>query len=111
MKKERDPLYLIFILECIERIEKYMVEGREVFIASNMVQDAVLRNLHLLADASQFISRELKSNHKEVKWRHYAGLRNLLVHEYLGLDVRAVWAVIVFELPILKEKIQKILNP
>lgn len=105
-----DKLYLIYINECIERVEKYISAGKDAFLTSSLIQDAVLRNLQTLSESTQRLSDTLKKTHAEVKWRNYAGLRNLLVHDYLGLDMHYAWAVIEKDLPDLKAKIQLILQ-
>jgi uncharacterized protein with HEPN domain len=83
VKDER--LYLIHICECIARIEGYTAEGREAFLADTKTQDAVLRNLQTLAESSQRLSAELKAAQPDVDWRGIRGLRNILVHDYLGI--------------------------
>lgn len=105
-----DKLYLIYINECIERIEKYASGGKDTFLTSSLIQDAVLRNLQTLSESTQRLSDVLKKAHTEVKWRNYAGLRNLLVHDYLGLDMNYAWAILEKDLPDLKEKIAFILQ-
>lgn len=64
-----DRLYLIHIDECIKRIASYTAGGYEDFIASELIQDAVLRNLHTLAESTQGLSSGLKATHPEVEWR------------------------------------------
>jgi len=109
MKQNRDPLHLIYISECIDRIEQYVSKGKESFLSSPLLQDAVLRNLQTLAESTQLLSSKIKFTHRDIPWRHYAGLRNLIVHDYLGLDMVYVWEMIVKDLPVLKKKIKMIL--
>jgi uncharacterized protein with HEPN domain len=59
-----------------------------------IVQDAVLRNLQVLAESTQRLSDDFKLQHHEVEWYKIAGLRNILVHDYLGIDIETVWAVV-----------------
>lgn len=101
-----DKLYLIHIGECIERIERYTVGGHDDFMASTMIQDAVLRNLQTLAESTQQLSDDLKNQHPQVEWRKIAGFRNILVHNYLGVDVARVWEINTRDLPALKLEIQ-----
>jgi len=68
----------------MRRIEQYCQDGEDAFRASELVQDAVLRNLQTLAESTQRISDRLKASHPEVEWRVIAGFRNVLVHDYLG---------------------------
>jgi uncharacterized protein with HEPN domain len=103
VKDER--LYLIHICECIARIERYTAEGRQAFLADTKTQDAVLRNLQTLAESSQRLSAELKAAHPEVDWRGISGLRNILIHDYLGINFVRVWEIVERDLPILKGQI------
>lgn len=105
-----DRLYLIHIGECIGRIEQYTKGGEAAFKNSPLIQDAVLRNLQTLAESSQRVSDSLKSVHPAVPWRDIAGFRNVLVHQYLGVDLDYVWRVVERDVPILKNHISGILN-
>ena len=103
-----DRVYLIHIHECIERIERYTEGGEEAFFTDTRTQDAVLRNLHTLSESTQRLSEALKTSHPEVDWRGIAGFRNILVHDYLGVNLSLVWEVVKRDLPHLKAKIQDI---
>jgi len=105
-----DRLYLIRILESIERVEEYTSEGRESFLLDKKTQDAVIRNLQVLAESSQRISSDLKSAHPEIDWKGISGLRNVLVHDYLGINLITVWGIIEGPLKDLKDKIREILE-
>jgi uncharacterized protein with HEPN domain len=64
-----DKLYLIHIRECIQRIEEYLGSGgKDAFMASNMVQDAIIRNLQMLSESTMRLSDEMQVNHPEVEW-------------------------------------------
>ena len=83
MKDNR--LYLIHIAECIDRIVQYTAGGKDDYMNSTLIQDAVTRNLQILAESSQYISDSLKVSHTDVPWRDIDGFRNVLVHQYLGV--------------------------
>lgn len=103
-----DRLYLIHIRECIERIERierYTSSGREAFDADTLIQDGVLRNLHTLTESTQRISAPLKAPHPEVAWREIAKFRNVIVHDYLGVDLERVWGIVQHDLPILRDSV------
>jgi len=102
-----DKLYLIHILESISKIESY-VSGLEFasFMEKTIVQDAVLRNLQVLAESTQKLSNEFKSRHPEIEWYKISGLRNILVHDYLGIDFQTVWAAVKNDLPELNNIVQ-----
>lgn len=106
-----DKLYLIHINECICKIESYVDQtDREEFLASTLIQDAVLRNLQVLAESTQRLSDTFKETHRKIEWYKISGLRNILVHDYLGIDLNTVWNIIEKELPRLKHLIAKSLR-
>jgi uncharacterized protein with HEPN domain len=103
-------LYLIHIREAIERIEEYTREGKDAFLEDHRTQDAVLRNLHTLAESTQRISGDLKAKHSQVEWRTLSAFRNVVVHDYLGISLDRVWDIIKNDLPTLKKNITAILE-
>jgi uncharacterized protein with HEPN domain len=105
-----DRLYLVHISECIERVERYTQGGEEGFFRDEKTQDAVVRNLQVLAESSMRLSAELKESHPEVDWRMIAGFRNVVVHDYLGLNMRTEWAIVTRDLPELKRRITTMLK-
>ena len=105
-----DRLYLEHILDCIRRIEDYTTGDKNLFMESAMVQDAVTRNLQTMAESTQRLSDELKSSHPAVDWNAISGFRNILVHDYLGLDLELMWGVVKRRLPLLKAEIERMLG-
>ena len=106
-----DKLYLIHIRECIERVEKYTVDGgKDAFLASTLIQDAVMRNLQTMAESTQRLSDAAKEAHPEVDWYKISGFRNVLVHGYLGVDLERVWIIVERDLPSLKRAINSMLK-
>ena len=97
-----DTIYLVHIRECIERIEGYIKGGHQEFTTSHMVQDAVLRNLQVMAESCQHLSEKLKSENPNIDWNGLSGFRNVLVHDYLGVDLERVWILVEKRLPELK---------
>lgn len=100
-----DAIYLQHIQECIGRIEQYTAEGRPAFLASPLIQDGVLRNLQTLGQSVLKLSDTLKTAHPEVDWKSIVGLRNVLVHDYLGVSVSRIWEIVERDLPDLKTKV------
>ncbi len=89
-----DTLYVIHINECIERISRYIENlDKSAFLESLLIQDAVLRNLQILAESTQRLSTEFKDRHPDIPWHKIAGMRNILVHDYLGIDIDSVWVI------------------
>ena len=108
---KEDKLYLIHISESIDRIESYTTGlDFQAFEKQAMVQDAVLRNLQVLAESTQRLSEDFKSSNPEIEWYKIAGLRNILVHDYLGIDLETVWAVVKNNLSELKDVIRMALG-
>jgi len=104
-----DRLYLIHIVESIERIEEYTREGQEAFMHSPMIQDAVIRNFEIIGEAVKQVSEPVKEKRSDVPWRAVAGLRDILIHRYMGVDLTAVWDVVEEGLPALKRAVAEIL--
>jgi uncharacterized protein with HEPN domain len=107
---KQDQLHLIHIAECIGRIERYTIAGRSAFLADTMIQDAVLRNLHTLSESTQRLSDALKARYPAVDWRSIAAFRNVVVHDYLGVDPVQVWDILEHDLPELKGTIAAMLE-
>jgi uncharacterized protein with HEPN domain len=87
---KRDALYLQHIFEAIQKIETYTAAGREAFMAGSHWQDATIRQLEIISEATKQLSRELRAQYPDVPWRRMAGLRDVLIHEYFGVDLTAV---------------------
>lgn len=97
-----DRVYLQHILRCIARIEEYTGGGRESFFDSHLIQDGVIRNLQTLAESSQKLSEGIKASAPSVDWKSLAGFRNVLVHDYLGVDLDLVYRAVEQDVPKLK---------
>jgi uncharacterized protein with HEPN domain len=104
-----DSVYLRHILEAVRRIEQNTAEGKDVFFASHTLQDATLRNLQTMAEATQRLSPECRAHAPHVDWRALAGFRNILVHNYLGIDLEQIWKAIQQDVPGLKTAVTTLL--
>ncbi len=104
-----DAVYLRHVLECIRRIDENVSHGRETFFASHTLQDATLRNLQTMAEATRRLSDAAKARHPEVEWRRIAGFRNVLVHDYLGSDLERIWIVVRDDVPALRRQAETML--
>jgi len=107
---DKDRLYAEHMLECIARVRAYTQDGKAVFLASTLIQDAVLRNLQIMAESSQRLSETLKTAFPHINWRGMSGFRNVVVHDYLGVDAELIWAVVEQELPALENALQAMLG-
>lgn len=101
-----DRIYLLHILECISRIEEDTAGGRETFMSSRTLQDAVLRNLQTLAESAQRLSRDIKARHPQIEWHRIGAFRNVLVHDYLGIDIERIWEITQRDVRDLKTAVQ-----
>jgi uncharacterized protein with HEPN domain len=103
-------VYLDDIIEAAEHIEKYTSGlSLEAFSKDRKTRDAVLYNLQVVGEAIKKVPEEVRSRHPDIEWKKIAGLRDILVHEYFGIDVDIVWDVVANKLPDLKLQIEKIL--
>lgn len=107
---ERDRTYLVHISECVGRIERYLPADKAAFVDDLKTQDAIIRNLQVLAESSKRVSARTKAEFSNVEWEAIAGFRNVLVHDYLEVDVDEVWQVVARDLPLLKSAIEEILD-
>jgi uncharacterized protein with HEPN domain len=105
-----DAAYLRHILECIRRIEENVAGGWDQFIASHTPQDAVLRNLQTMAESTQRLSEALKATQPEVEWQRIVAFRNVLVHDYLGIDLERIWEIVHRDVPELKRAVLAMLE-
>jgi len=108
----KDPrVYLAHILECIQKIERFTVDGEDRFLGDALVQDAVLRNFEVIGEAAKRLDDAYRSAHPEIPWRALAGLRDVLIHQYEGVDLEKVWAIVEGDLPGLRKAIAALLPP
>jgi len=103
-----DRVYLEHIAECIRRIEENTADGKEAFAASRTLQDAVLRNLQTMAEATQRLSQGARNLRPDIEWDRLSAFRNILVHNYLGIDLERVWQIVTQDVPALKAAVQEI---
>jgi uncharacterized protein with HEPN domain len=93
--KKDDLVYIEHILDSISRIKEYTVGMVQAdFFQSKLVQDAVIRNLEVIGEAVKNIQEEVKIKNPHIEWKRMAGMRDKLIHHYMGVDLGAVWAVV-----------------
>ncbi len=105
-----DRVYLNHILLTIQKIEKHRRLGRKRFLASETIQDAVLRNLQTMAESTQRLSEKIKATQPTIPWSDIAGFRNILVHNYLGVDLETIWGIMNDEIAELRRAIEAMLK-
>ncbi len=87
-------LYLVHIIESLDKIEQFTKEGKDAFLSNVLIQDAVYRNFEIIGEAAKRLPSDVKQNIPSVPWRQVAGFRDVLIHQYDGVDPLQVWRVI-----------------
>ncbi len=105
-----DRVYLLHIRDAIRGVLRYTAGGREAFFSDEMTQDAVVRKLEVIGEATKHLSEPFRSAHPEVPWKRMAGMRDKVIHEYFGVDLQLVWDVVRTELPNLLSRIEGFLD-
>jgi len=99
------------IIEAIEKIRTYTAEmSLEAFAADSKAVDAVIRNVEIIGEASRHLPRDICARFPEVPWDEMRGIRNVLIHEYFGIDVEVLWETIKRDLPPLLPHLRRMLE-
>ena len=104
-----DFIYVENILESITKIEKY-TDNLTIhdFVENELIQDGVIRNFEIIGEATKHLSKDFRENYSAIPWKQIAGMRDILIHDYLGIDIYAVWETIETNLPQLKRQLLSI---
>ena len=104
-------LYLEDILTSINKIQNYIDDlSLDDFVKEEMKIDAVVRNLEIIGEASRNVPVEIKEKYQDIEWRKISDFRNILAHEYFGIDYEILWDIVATKLKPLQSKIQRILD-
>jgi uncharacterized protein with HEPN domain len=98
----RDRTYLLHIRDAIARIERYASHGREAFEKETHWEDAIIRQLEVIGEATKRLSPSFRKTRPDVPWQRICGLRDVLIHDYMGVDLDTVWEMVQRRLPELK---------
>jgi uncharacterized protein with HEPN domain len=104
-----DRLYLHHMLERCHRITRFIGPGRETFLASDELQDAVMRNVEVIGEAAKRVSPETRSRLAALDWKAICGMRDVLIHDYIGVDLDEVWNVASSRIPELQAVLEQFL--
>lgn len=110
MNKRNDSVYVNDILESITLIVIYLGDKTEFEFAPDLlVQDAVIRRFEIIGEAASKISNEFKLSHSLIEWGLMKDMQNKLIHEYFGISANTIYQTIQRDLPILKQKLEKLI--
>ena len=105
-----DKLYLNHINDAIGKIESYISDGKDGFLSSTLHQDAVIRELEIIGEAVKHLSEKFRNQSTQIPWKRIAGMRDVLIHDYMGVDIYAVWEVTQTHIPELKKFLSESLS-
>lgn len=112
MSAKRDVgVYLDDILEYVNRIQvsiKGLTEKR--FARSVDKQDAIVRRLEVIGEATKRIPATFRNKHKQVRWSDIAKTRDKIIHHYEQIDLKVIWSIVKEDLPLLKKQVKKLLR-
>ena len=109
---KKDPIiYIEHISSCISRIKEYTSGiDEDGFLKNNLIQDAVIRNFEIIGEATKKLNEDFRAKYSEIEWKKIAGMRDKLIHDYIGVDLWAVWGVVENIIPTLDTQIEDILK-
>ncbi|GAC1462526.1 MAG: DUF86 domain-containing protein [Gemmatimonadaceae bacterium] len=105
-----DRVYLQHIREALQDIAAYCGSDHGAFLNDRMRQDATLRKLEVIGQAVKNLSEDTKSRQPEIPWKQIAGMRDKVIHDYFGVNLEIVWAVVQKELPKLRVAVEGLLK-
>jgi len=104
-------VYLEDILEATRKITAYTAGlSKATFLEDEKTIDAVVRNLEVIGEAVKKLPEDLRAQHSAVEWKKIAGLRDMLIHEYFGLDAEIVWDIVQNKVPALDREVRTMLH-
>jgi len=111
MKRRDDTVYLQDILDAIRQIQTYLQGiSYDAFCQDQLRQDAVVRQLEIIGEASRRISDSFRAQYPTIEWQDIIGMRHKIAHDYFEVDLRTVWDTVEDDLPPLKQEIARILG-
>ena len=105
-----DRVYLQHIRDALQDIVAYCGSDHDAFNSDRMRQDATLRKLEVIGQAVKNLSEPTKARQPEIPWKQIAGMRDKVIHDYFGVNLEIVWAVVQKELPKLRTAVEALLT-
>ena len=107
--KKNGKIFLTHILDSINLVEEYLKGKSKLdFLNSKQLQDSVIRRIEIIGEAIKNIPNDIKENYSQIPWKEITGMRDILIHQYFGVDLDLTWQVIEKDLPRLKRQISDI---
>ncbi len=108
MRDQRERL--LDIMEAVERIERQAERGRKPFERDELIQVWIVHHLQIIGEAAAKLGSDFHSKYPQLPWKEIVAMRNVLVHDYFGVDTDEVWRVVERDLPVLKREVQRLLG-
>jgi len=106
---KNDLAYIDHIFDCIRKIQQFSKGfNQKKFSEDELVQDAIIRNIEVIGEASKKISADTKKTYYKIPWKEITGMRDKLIHDYLGVDTKVLWKTIKEDIPALKRLLKEI---
>ena len=105
-----DRLRLLDAVEQVELISRFTQQGRDAFFRDVLIQSAVLHRLALLGEACRGVSSALREAHPEVPWPQIIAFRNVVIHQYFGIDLELVWGIVTGHVAALRERLRLVVD-
>lgn len=104
-----DKIYILHIIDSMDQISEYTDQiSSEEFKEVRLIQDAVIRNFEIIGEAAKNVSDQTRKKYPHIPWKKMAGMRDKLIHNYMGVDLDAVWNTIEEIIPTIREELVKV---
>ena len=107
---ESDERFLRYMLEAIDKIEAYISVGLPTFMSETHWQDAIIRQLEIIGESTKNLSFEIRFANPQVPWQRIAGMRDVLIHDFMDIDLAIVWSAAGRAITELRQNIIRILG-
>lgn len=98
------------IIESIENIERYSAKGTDAFFQDELIQVWIIHHIQIIGEAASKLSASLRDRYPLITWSDIISMRNVLVHQYFGIDLNMIWDTVIIDIPILKQQIERIIK-